>query len=125
MKKKQFLRVKKPFCDFLINARHNDSKNVPEDFLDIKDNNGKKLELNISDSESYPVKMCALRVDWIFNNSVKGPNGEKLGKEFLQAILDTGNMEYFNIQAVQMIIEYLYVAIKGKLLNLIVKQFML
>ena len=39
--------------------------------------------------------------------------------------MDTGNMEYFNIQAVQMIIEFLYVTFKGKLLNLIVKQFML
>jgi len=109
----------------LINAKHNDSKNVPEDFLDNEDKDGKKLKLTIADSESYPVKMCALRVDWIFNNSVKGPNGEKLGKEFLQAIMDTGNMEYFNIQAVQMIIEFLYVTFKGKLLNLIVKQFML
>lgn len=64
-----------------------------------------------------------LRIDWMITEI--DPEGNYYGKVFLQAILDTENMEFFNIKSLQMIIEYLYVRFKGELLRDVLRKFML
>ena len=49
--------------------------------------------------KSYPVKVMALRMQWIL---------EEEGEQFLKAILASDNLDLYNIPAVQIIIEYLY-----------------
>ena len=50
----------------MVCAKHDDSKNVPENFFDL-DEEGKPIKVNAAELQSYPIEMCALRVDWIFN----------------------------------------------------------
>lgn len=48
--------------------------------------------------------MTALRVDWIINT--------KEGKDFLQNILLTGNLDFFKIDTIQYITEFLFLRFK-------------
>ena len=55
---------------------------------------------NSSNYKSYPVKIIALRVNWILN--------EDEGKEFLEAIYASEGLDIFKNESVVMLIEYLY-----------------
>ena len=98
---------------------------VPQTYLDDDylppPPEGKQLKkikkIDMSECESYPIKMVALRIGWIINTPE--------GRDFLQAVLDTGNMEFFNIKSLQIIIEYLYVKIKGILIKEVLSKFMI
>ena len=95
MEKKQFMRVKEPFSDFIVAAKSSETMDIPTNYLEHDydltqgDKKSKRTKIDMSSCESYPIKMVALRVGWIINTQE--------GRDFLQAVLDTGNMEFFNI----------------------------
>jgi hypothetical protein len=51
------------------------------------------------DCKSYPVKIIAIKMDWILN--------DKAGKEFLYQILLADEFDYFSIPTVETVIEFL------------------
>ena len=58
---------------------------------------------------NYPVKMVALRMQWIF---------EKDGKILLEAILNSSNLDLYSNKTMVVIIEFLYQYYRNKVLNI-------
>jgi len=56
------------------------------------------------DYKSFPVLLKVMKIGWILNDEV--------GKSFLSSIKTSDNMDYFNIQGLIMVIEYLYMKVK-------------
>ena len=61
--------------------------------------NEKQIKKN-KEQKSFPVKVMGMRVDWFISSEE--------GKTFLNALLKSQNLDLFNIQSLQIIIEYLY-----------------
>ena len=61
----------------------------------------KRMDLDLlnSDYKNYPVKVEALRANWILDSD---------GKRFFKKILQSEQLEIYSIPAIQMFIEYLY-----------------
>lgn len=57
--------------------------------------------------DNYPVKMTALRMQWIF---------EKDGKLLLEAILNSSDLNIYNNKTMVVIIEFLYQYYRNKVL---------
>jgi hypothetical protein len=66
---------------------------------------------NVNDPnfKSYPVKVVALRMQWILKNT---------GQRFLQGILRSENLDLYTIPTVQIMIEFLYKPYKENILKL-------
>jgi len=64
---------------------------------------------------SYPVKVISTRIDWILN--------ENIGKQFLEALYKSENLEYYNIMYLRTLIEHIYRTFKKK--NQTVQKFRL
>lgn len=93
MEEKQMFRCDSPVNDLIITQVPNGSMFFTEDYY------GKVMKE--SDEEgSNPVKVTALKVDWIINTDE--------GRNFLQNILFTGNLDFFNIEPIQYIVEFLF-----------------
>lgn len=66
--------------------------------------------------KNYPIKMVAVRLGWILGES---------GKEMLQAMLISENLELFNINTTIVIIEFLYKHYRDKILKTQLPLYML
>jgi hypothetical protein len=55
---------------------------------------------NDKNNKSFPVNVVAMRIDWILN--------EPEGMRFLFAILDSDNLDLYEVPSLQMLIEYLF-----------------
>lgn len=69
----------------------------------------KKLASSKDGHKSYPVNVVAFRIGWIIRTEA--------GKDFLDEVLQSENLEYFNLQSMKMIIEFLYQKFKLSLLK--------
>ena len=67
--------------------------------------------------KSYPVQIVALRIAWILE--------QKEGKEFLWAIYNNQNLQYYKIPTVYLVVEFLYYKYKSVLLNQLLPAFLL
>ena len=67
--------------------------------------------------KSYPVQVVAIRIARILE--------QKEGKEFLQAIYNNENLQYYKIPTVYLVVEFLYRKYKGVLLNFLLPAFLL
>jgi len=74
-------------------------------------------------SNSYPVRIIALRIEWmIYDPVTKSMSNE--GHKLLLKILRSNDLEYFEIESLQLIIEFLYTKIKWFLLGLFFPLFL-
>jgi hypothetical protein len=67
--------------------------------------------------KSYPVQVVAIRIAWILE--------QKEGKQFLQAIYNNENLQYYKIPTVYLVVEFLYRKYKGLLLKQLLPAFLL
>lgn len=68
-----------------------------------------------ANATSFPAKVISVRIEWI----LKEPEGQ----DFLNAILDSEDMELYKIQTLQCIIEFLYSKYKSVLLWILLPTF--
>lgn len=69
--------------------------------------------LNDPTCSSYPVKVVALRCDWILKADDKID-----GRYFLKEILKNQDLSYYNLKSLRMLIEFLYQKIKYSIIRL-------
>jgi len=103
MQEKNTLSVRYPYSDKIVC--------VEGSFVSYVDDAYYKTYLNEDYNDFYtnfPVKMAALRVDWIIT---------KKGKKFLQAICNSENQEIFNTPTILVIIEFLYFKHRNQVLR--------
>lgn len=62
---------------------------------------------------AYPVKVMAIDLDWIIDPD----EGDTDGFEFLEAIYSSTNLEFFNVPAIKILIEFLYSEFRKKILS--------
>ena len=93
---KNILRVKNPLNDSIIAIDSSPTLFVDDIFYREK---FKEEKLN-PHFKAYPVDILALKIDWIISTSQ--------GKEFLQALSQSENLDFFDIKTLQVIIEFLY-----------------
>ena len=74
-------------------------------------------------SNSYPVRIIALRIEWMIYDPVT-KSMSKEGHKLLLKILRSNDLEYFQIESLQLIIEFLYTKIKWFLLGLFFPLFL-
>ena len=60
------------------------------------------------DHKAFPVNVVCMRIGWVIQTQE--------GKKFLQAILNSERLDYFEIKALQIVIEFLYQKSKALLL---------
>jgi hypothetical protein len=94
MSEKQILKVKS--ADYERIVRVTDSPGVYIDDRFYHDHMGE----DTTEKQSFPVNVVAMRIDWILNR----PEGRK----FLQTILQSNKMDLYEVQSLQMLIEYLF-----------------
>ena len=68
-------------------------------------------------AHSYPVKVVFVKMYWIVN--------ETRGKEFLDSILKLDNLEIYNNESLQIIIEYLFSKFRGVIYLLILPLYLI
>lgn len=56
---------------------------------------------------SYPVKVIATRIDWILN--------EDIGKQFLENLYKSENLEFYNIMFLRTLIEHMFKTFKREI----------
>lgn len=69
--------------------------------------------------KSFPVNVVAMRIDWILDT--KKPEGRK----FLKAILQSNNLDLYEVESLQMLIEFLYQMFKNVVLTIQMPLFVL
>ena len=93
MLNKQTMRVQSTFSNKIVKLGSSDTSYIDGEYYKSK------FEENDEKYKSYPVKVVALRINWVLTNE---------GKQFLLAVLNSENLDIYLIPAMQMIIEYLY-----------------
>ena len=78
-----------------------------------------KFGENLKDEQkkAFPVNIVSMKINWIISTQE--------GKDFLWAILQSERLEYYEIQALQIIIEFLYQKSKSLLLNYLLPLYLL
>ena len=66
-------------------------------------------ELDNKDFNSYPVKIVGLEIGWLIN--------EDWGKKFLVAILNSENLDLYEIDSIVILVEWLYSKYRVKALG--------
>jgi len=104
MLNKQTMRVVDTYQDKIVAIGDAQSSYIDEDYFK------KKMGENLEDErfKSYPVKVVALRMQWILQEE---------GEEFLLNILRSENLDIYAIPAIQIMIEYLYLQYKEVILK--------
>ena len=92
---KQTLRVDDTYQDKIVRISSAQCSYIDEAYYK------QLMDENVTDPsyKSYPVRVVALRMQWIL---------KKHGYSFLRNILKSENLELYNVPTVQIIIEYLY-----------------
>lgn len=68
-------------------------------------------------TKNFPISVIAVRVAWILNM--------KEGKEFLWSIYNSGNMNYYKISCVFLIVEFLFTRFKNFLLKWLMSAYII
>lgn len=97
------MKVKEVFSDKIIAINHAYSSFVDDDYF--IDKLGE--EKNDQDVYSYAVRVTCLEIDWILKD-------DKFGYRFLKRIYDSTNLELYNVEAVMILIEFLFEKYKKK-----------
>ena len=108
MMEKQIFRCDEPVNDRIIKQISKGAVFFTEDFY------SKEMEEKPKEN-SHPVMLSALRVDWLINSDE--------GRDFLQNILLTGNLDFFNIDTIQYVVEFLFQKFKLVILFLLLPIF--
>ena len=103
MEQKQVLKVSSCYSNSIIKLSNQPNLNI-NDWFTSKE--GEKMS-------SYPVRIVALSVGWLYNNPE--------GLEYLQAIDDSQNMELLTIPTLQMVIELFYSKFKSFLFTKLIR----
>ena len=74
-------------------------------------------------SNSYPVRIVALRIEWMIYDPIRKSMSIE-GHKLLMRILRSNDLEYFTMESLQLIIEFLYTKIKWFLLGLFFPLFL-
>lgn len=100
---KQTLRVDDTYQDKIVRISSAQCSYIDEAYYKGS------MDENVTDPsyKSYPVRVVALRMQWILQ-----PEGEK----FLHGILRSENLDLYTIETVQILIEYLYIQYKKVIL---------
>lgn len=93
---KNILRIKSPQNDSIVAIESSPTLYVDDIFYREKFKEDKENPK----FKAYPVEVIALKIDWIVST--------QQGKEFLQALNQSENLDFFEITTLQIIIEYLY-----------------
>ena len=96
MKEKNTLSIRAPYNDQIVCVEKSNVSYVDDAYY----KNHLHEDTENPQNTNFPIKMTALRVDWIIND----PNGKK----FLQALCNSENQELLNSQSVIVIVEFLY-----------------
>lgn len=115
MLKKQVLKVSNSHSDEIISMTESNSIYVDNIFYHEK----MKERLNDSSCSSFPVRVQAMRIDWMLD-SVDGIDGVL----FLGEILKNEDLSFYNIRSLRMIIEFLYKKIKLVIIALMLPSFL-
>ena len=105
MQEKKVLRIKEPINDSLIAMAPSNTAYVDDDFY----RNRFGEDVTDPTNKAFPVNVVSLRIGWIISTNE--------GKQFLQAILQSERLDYYEIKALQIIIEFLHMKTKQLLLN--------
>ena len=97
MEEKHILRVKEMDGDIVAMAS---SRTIYLDDYFYK--NSMKEDKIEKQYKSYPVDLQTIKIGWILDAE------DDAGKEFLTAIQNSDNIDYFTLPGLQMIIEYLF-----------------
>ena len=115
MAKKQVLKISSPHSDEIIKMTASNSIYVDNNFYKQK----MKERLDDPDCSSFPVRVTALRMGWI----LKSEDGID-GHYFLSEILKNEDLNFYNIQSLRMIIEFLYNKIKKVIFLMLLPPFL-
>lgn len=106
MLNKQTLRVQDKDLDDIVKIKSSITSYIDKEYYS---NIMLEQPKSDKDSRNYPVRVEAMRCNWIF---------ESYGKRFFQKILMSEQLEIYSIPAIRMFIDYLYIYVKEKLLGL-------
>jgi hypothetical protein len=112
MSQKKVLRVKEPFNDSIIAISSSSTAYIDEDFY-YKEFGDKQN----ADYKAYPVNIVSLKINWIISTPE--------GKEFLQSIHQSERLDFYEIQTLQIIIEFLYKKCKVIILYYLLPLFLI
>ena len=102
---KQTLKVEGTYNDKMVGIKSAVCSYIDEDFY----KEHMEEDLNEVDYKSYPVKVMALRMNWIVKDMA--------GREFLLGILRSENLSLYTIPTIEILIEYLYLQYKNLILK--------
>ena len=105
MLQKNVLKIEESDSDLIVKMCS--TQCIYVDDLFYSKNMGEKK--NKDGYKSYPVNVFAFRIGWIIRTDE--------GKDFLNEVLSSENLEYFKLQSMKMIIEFLYRQFKLSLLK--------
>lgn len=103
MQNKQTLRVDKADSDDIVRIAGYYSSYIDRVFFEKEQYFGENTE-DVT-YKSYPVKVEALRVQWILYST---DNIDDAGQRFLHAIFKSENIDLYDITTVQILIEFLF-----------------
>jgi len=104
MMNKQTLMVKEQYNDQIVSVNRARSQYVDDAYFKSQMKENKDNE----SYKNYPIKMMALRTNWLLTDS---------GKMLLQAMLRSENLELFNCMTTEVITEFFYKHYKKKILK--------
>ena len=100
MVEKQILKVRYAEHEKIVKVSDSPGVYIDDRFYQESMNEDK----NDKNNKSFPVSVVAMRIDWILN--------EPEGIKFLFAILDSDNLDLYEVPSLQMLIEYLFLKYK-------------
>lgn len=111
MQAKQTLRVRHKELQDIVKIKPAITSYIDREFYtnamhEVKRQGG---EADYGDAKNYPVKVEAMRCNWIVDSD---------GKRFFNQILKSEQLEIYTIPAIQMFIEYLYIVVKKEVIQL-------
>ena len=112
MKNKHVLRINQPFSKDIIAIADASSQFIDDLFFQNKMGEKKEKEqMALHDVVSYPVKIVCLRVGWIIYDE-KINSMSRDGHKFLQSIVKSKDLDFFELKPLQILIEFLYKQIR-------------
>jgi hypothetical protein len=113
MQEKKVLRIQEPLNDTIIAIATSHTAYVDDEFYVQKFGENKKN----ANFKAFPVQVVSLPIGWIISTPE--------GKEFLQAILQSERLDFYEIKSLQIIIEFLYQQSKLLLLKYLLPLYMI
>ena len=102
MQHKQILRVYQPQNEYIIAVSSSTSSYVDDVFYREQFSEDKEYQ-------SFPIKMVALEIGWIIN--------QPEGVNFLNAVAYSDRIDLYDLDAIQIMIEFMYIKFKSKVVK--------